>query len=79
MSLVFGSEYDERDYHEESRQHQRLQKLEAFFKAVAHLTLNHDTLSSADAGMEEDYAVVFPNKLSDELEKVDPEWWKKGK
>jgi hypothetical protein len=42
-------------------------KLEAFFKAVAKLTLNHDTLG--------DHAVVFPSKLGEELAKVDPEWW----
>ena len=54
----------------------RLVKLEAFYKAIIQLTVNHDTLESTDSGMSEDYAVVFPNKLSKELEKIDPEWYK---
>ena len=57
------------------RRCENCKKLEAFFKAVADLTVNHDTLDSSQDGMEEDYAVVFPNKLGAELEKVDPEWY----
>ena len=77
MSFCFGSSYDDdpHDYHAEHAQHQRLQKLEAFYKAIVDLTIHHDTLVSSDAGMEEDYAVVFPNKLGKELEKVDPKWY----
>lgn len=46
----------------------RLEKLETFFKEVANLTSNHD--------VHEDSAVVYPSKLGEALEKVDPEWWK---
>jgi hypothetical protein len=42
--------------------------LEAFYRTVAQMTFNHDVL--------EDYAVVYPSKLGEELEKVDPEWYK---
>ena len=41
--------------------------LERFFYEVAQLTLNHDTVG--------DYAVVFPKKLGEALEKVDPGWY----
>jgi hypothetical protein len=44
-------------------------KLEAFFKAVALLTSNHDVIGDS-------YATVSPAKLGIELEKVDPEWYK---
>lgn len=47
---------------------ERLKKLEAFYKAIAQLTFDHDVIG--------DHAVVFPNKLGKELEKVDPEWYK---
>lgn len=52
------------------------EQLENFYKAVASLTLNHDTLTSDDGGINEDYAVVFPTKLGFELEKVYADWWK---
>lgn len=55
---------------------QRLEKLESFFKEVASLTVNHDTLTSSDDGVEDEYAVVYPNKLGAALEKVDPDWYK---
>jgi hypothetical protein len=42
-------------------------KLEAFFREVTQLTLNHDCVG--------DHAVVFPSKLGAALVKVDPEWW----
>jgi hypothetical protein len=41
--------------------------LKAFYKRVCVLTAHHDVVG--------DYAVVFPNKLSDALEKVDKNWW----
>ena len=44
-------------------------KLEAFFKAVAMLTSNHDVIGNT-------YASVSPAKLGEELEKVDPDWYK---
>jgi hypothetical protein len=44
-----------------------IDKLEAFFKAVAQLTLNHDVIN--------DHACVTADKLGKELEKVDPEWY----
>lgn len=50
-----------------------LEKLRAFYKAVARLTTDHDILEISD---DEDYAVVFPKDLGAELEKVDKEWWK---
>jgi hypothetical protein len=50
-----------------------LEKLRAFYKAVAHLTSNHDHIEISD---DEGYAVVFPSKLGPELEKIDKEWWK---
>lgn len=46
----------------------RLAKLEAFYREVAELTLNHANIG--------DCAVVFPSVLGLALEKVDPEWWK---
>ena len=46
------------------------EKLEAFFKAVAKLTVDHDVIG--------DTASVKPNKLGQELAKVDEEWWKAG-
>jgi hypothetical protein len=46
-------------------------KLEAFFREIADLTLNHDV-----EGVDGDTAVVYPSKLGKALEKVDPEWWK---
>ena len=55
---------------------QWLQKLEAFYEAVIDLTINHDTLTSSQDGVEDYYAVVFPKKLGAALEKVDPEWYK---
>lgn len=51
-----------------------LERLRAFYKAVARMTMDHDTLEVSD---EEDYAVVFPKDLGVELEKVDKEWWKR--
>lgn len=53
--------------------YQRLIKLEAFYKAVVQLTFAHDVLEDKDG---DEHAVVFPNKLGKELEKVDPEWYK---
>lgn len=50
-----------------------LDKLRAFYKAVARLTTNHDHIEISD---DEGYAVVFPSKLGPELEKIDKEWWK---
>jgi hypothetical protein len=58
--VVFGED----DYTDDEL---RLQKLEAFYRAVAELTVNHDVIG--------DSAVVFPSKLGKELEKVDPEWY----
>lgn len=52
---------------------EELEQLRAFYKAVAHLTLNHDLVEVSD---DEGYAVVFPKDLGVELEKVDKEWWK---
>ena len=50
-----------------------LEKLRAFYKAVARLTLDHDHIEISD---DEGFAVVFPSKLGPELEKIDKEWWK---
>lgn len=46
----------------------RIRELENFFREVALLTLNHETI--------DDNAVVFPSELGKALEKVDPVWWK---
>ena len=51
---------------------EELEKLRAFYKAVAKLTSDHDHLEFGDEG----WAVVFPSKLGPELEKIDKEWWK---
>jgi hypothetical protein len=61
--VSLGSRGDDYGYAAE-----RLQKLEAFFKAVAKLTLNHEVIG--------DRASVSPRALGWELEKVNPEWWK---
>lgn len=50
----------------------RLALLEEFFAAVADATVNHATFTSPDG---EDYAVVYPKRLGELLEKVDPEWY----
>jgi hypothetical protein len=71
MSLLSWGNDDQSNIFEERNQRERLQKLEAFYRAVADLTVNHDTLVSGD----EEYAVVYPNKLGKALEKVDPEWY----
>lgn len=42
--------------------------LEAFFKEIAELTIDHDILSGN--------AIVFVDKLGNALEKVDKNWWK---
>lgn len=42
--------------------------LEAFFREVAQLTLNHEETT-------ENWAWVSPAKLGAALVKVDPEWW----
>jgi hypothetical protein len=47
------------------------EQLLAFYKAVANLTVDHDVLHSKNG----DHAVVYPNKLSDELAKVDSNWY----
>ena len=54
---------------------EELEKLRAFYKAVALLTTNHDNIVISE---DEGYAVVFPDKLGQELEKIDKEWWKNG-
>ena len=59
---------DSIDHIVERNQSERLRKLEAFYKAVAQLTFDHDVIG--------DSAVVFPSKLGEELERVDPEWYK---
>jgi len=60
----------------DEKEEARIAKLEAFYKAVIDLTLNHDTLNSPIWGGEEEHAVVFPSKLGAALEKVDPEWYR---
>lgn len=65
-----------------TEQKERLEKLEAFYRTVADLTLNHDGIhfrvtNSGDDQIEYDVAVVYPSKLGDALEKVDKEWWKR--
>jgi hypothetical protein len=45
-----------------------VEKLEAFFKEVAKLTLDHDVV--------DDHAVIYASRLGAALEKVDFEWWK---
>lgn len=47
-------------------------KLYAFFREVARLTVEHDVVVDMD---NEDHAVVFPSKLGEALEKVDPDWF----
>ena len=54
---------------------EELALLRNFYKAVARLTANHDVIEVSE---EEDYAVVFPSDLGEELEKVDKEWWKRA-
>ncbi len=55
----------------EAESHQALvptrEQLYDFYRAIAKLTINHDSVGP--------YAVVFPNKLGEELEKVIPEWY----
>lgn len=46
----------------------RLELLETFFKEVANLTLNHNTVA--------DYSVIYASDLGDALEKIDREWYK---
>lgn len=52
----------------------RLEKLEAFYKAVAKLTLWHKTAEKG--AYEEGTAVVYPSDLGPELEKISSTWWK---
>jgi hypothetical protein len=52
-----------------------LEKYEAFFKVIANLTLNHDVLSSINAGSINEIAAVTANKLGDALETIDKEWY----
>jgi len=58
-----------------------LEKLRAFYRKVAHATLNHevlvvpykhDTLKKID---DETYAVVYPATLAKLLEEVNPLWY----
>lgn len=49
---------------------QRCAKLEAFFREVAQLTIEHDVLSTDG----DDHAVVYPRKLGKALEKVCADW-----
>lgn len=44
-----------------------LRKLREFYKDVSEITINHDNISNV--------AVVYPNKLSSALEKVDVQWY----
>ena len=56
----------------------RLAKLEALFAAVCELTTEHDGLhfhGTEGYNPDIDIAVVYPNKLAVELEKVDPKWY----
>lgn len=55
-----------------------LEKLRAFYKKVAHATVNHDVLTvpdPEDALSDESYAVVYPATLSKLLEEVNPLWY----
>jgi hypothetical protein len=68
MGIFSHDDLPQSNYHEEWRQHQRLEKLEAFYKAVIELTINHEVVG--------DHATVSPRKLGEALEKVDSNWWK---
>lgn len=48
-----------------------LRKLRDFYKEVCNLTANHDVIENADVGI----AVVYPNRLGEALEKVNPNWY----
>lgn len=48
-----------------------LRKLRDFYKEVIYLTVNHDTIENEDIGI----AVVYPNRLSTVLAKVDKDWF----
>ncbi len=54
------------------------EQLEAFYKEVASMTVNHDVLrvGGTDFDPDEHPAVVYPSKLGKALEKVDPEWYR---
>lgn len=54
---------------------EELEKLRAFYNAVARLTSHHDHVECEHYH----HAVVFPRDLGEELAKVDPEWWKLDK
>lgn len=53
----------------------RLEKLEAFFKEVGRLTVDHNAIYSRVDEAVDGTAVVYPKDLGAALEKVDPEWY----
>lgn len=55
-----------------------LEKLRAFYRKVAHATVNHDVLTvpdPEDALADESYAVVYPSTLEKLLAEVNPRWF----
>jgi len=49
-----------------------LEKLRAFYRKVAHATVNHDVLTGIDA---DQYGVVYPATLAKLLAEVNPRWY----
>lgn len=47
--------------------HDRIEKLERFFKEVTVLTVNHKVVA--------DHAAVYPSDLGEALSRVDPNWY----
>jgi CO dehydrogenase/acetyl-CoA synthase beta subunit len=55
-----------------------LEKLRAFYRKVAHATVNHEVLTVPDPEDElsnESYAVVYPATLAKLLAEVNPRWY----
>lgn len=48
-----------------------LRKLRIFYKEIATLTVEHDFIENENIGI----AVVYPNRLSTVLAKVDKDWF----
>lgn len=60
------------------KQDDELERLRAFKTEIIKLMINHDTLTVPDAEDEladENYAVVYPARIAEVLEKFDPDWY----
>ena len=51
-----------------------LERLRAFKAEIIKLMMNHDTLT-VNAETDDIYAVVYPARIAEVLEKFDPEWY----